>query len=313
MTKPLKIIFAGTPPFAATILKALLNTSHTISAVYTQPDRPAGRGQHLHASAVKQVAEEKNILIRQPLSLRDETEQTFLKSLQADLMIVVAYGLILPTDVLNTPRLGCINVHASLLPRWRGAAPIQQAILAGDTQTGITLMQMDAGLDTGPMLVKTTCDILPDDTSQELHDRLAQLGADSLVKLLSHLETIRPEIQNNDLATYAHKITKQQARIEWQKKAIELDRLIRAFNPAPIAFTYHNEQPVRVWQAKILNDVVSAAPGTITAVNSHGITVATTEGQLQLTKIQLPGGKPLLFSEIFKGKPHLFQVDQVLK
>jgi len=302
-----KIIFAGTPEFAVAPLKALLNSEHTIVTVYTQPDRPAGRGLKLTASPVKQLALAHAIPVCQPLSLRDPEAQQTLKNWQADVMIVAAYGLILPSAVLTIPPLGCINIHASLLPRWRGAAPIQRAILAGDQETGITIMQMDAGLDTGPMLYQVRCPIYASDTSQDLHDRLAQLGADALLTILKNL-TAQPQIQNNDQACYAPKIEKSEAEINWQQSASEIDRLIRAFNPWPIAYTFCNNQILRIWQAQVISENNNAVPGTIIRANKSGIDVATHTDILRLLKIQLPGGKPLAVNDILNAHTNLFSV-----
>ncbi|MEO6696481.1 MAG: methionyl-tRNA formyltransferase, partial [Gammaproteobacteria bacterium] len=235
--RPLKIIFAGTPEFAVPALQALLDSAHEVCAVYTQPDRPAGRGRTVQASPVKQLALRHRIPVLQPPSLKDASVQETLRALVADLMVVVAYGLILPAAVLSAPRLGCINIHASLLPRWRGAAPIQRAILAGDDQTGITLMQMDEGLDTGAMLVQRPCPILPTDSAKTLHDRLAALGAETLIETLGPLQdgTITARTQNGDAACYAAKLSKPEAVLDWRLDAAALDRKVRAFNPSPVA------------------------------------------------------------------------------
>ena len=232
----MKVIFAGTPEFSVKTLEALIHSSHSVVAVYTQPDRPAGRGRQLTKSPVKQLAEFNHIPVLQPTTLRDPVEQQKLMDFKADVMVVVAYGLILPKPVLSAPRLGCINIHASLLPRFRGAAPIQRAILAGDTETGITIMQMDEGLDTGAMLKKIYCPIEKTDTSATLHEKLAKLGADALIETLENLTTITPEPQDESKATYAHKISKEEAEIDWHTSAKELSQKIRAFDPWPVAF-----------------------------------------------------------------------------
>lgn len=311
--KKYTIVFAGTPPFSVKTLSALIDSGHHIKAVYTQPDRPAGRGRKLTPSPVKMLAVEKQIPVYQPFSLRDENEQKILASLQADLMIVVAYGLILPIPVLQTPQLGCINVHASLLPFWRGAAPIQRAILAGDRKTGITIMQMDKGLDTGDILYKVECDIQPDDTSGLLHDRLASLGADALLKTLDSLHSITPEKQNNALATYAHKILKDEALLDWHQSAIELKRKIHAFNPWPITETKIDDNTFRIWQAEALEKQPGdAQPGEILQVSKQGIDVATGDGILRLLKIQLPGGNALSIVDILNARFHLFSVGKIL-
>jgi methionyl-tRNA formyltransferase len=308
----MKIIFAGTPQFAATTLQALLASEHEIVAVYTQPDRPAGRGQKLQASPVKELAQQHQLPICQPQTLRQENEQTLLKNWQADLMIVVAYGLIIPKAVLETPKFGCINVHASLLPRWRGAAPIQRAILAGDAETGVTIMQMDEGLDTGSMLYKVTTPIANSDTSQTLHDRLATLGATALLKTLTELSTMQSETQIDADSCYAKKITKEEAAINWQDSAVNIDRLVRAFNPWPIAYSALEEKTLRIWQTEVINTTTNehTEPGTIIRVEKTGIDVATGEGVLRLLKIQLPGGKCLAVQDVLNAHAKWFAIGQ---
>ncbi|GAA0795070.1 methionyl-tRNA formyltransferase [Marinobacterium sediminicola] len=290
---PLRIVFAGTPEFAAESLAAVLETEHQVVAVYTQPDRPAGRGRKLRPSPVKALALEHDLPVYQPLSLKDAEQQQILADLNADLMIVVAYGLLLPQAVLDTPRLGCINVHASLLPRWRGAAPIHRALLAGDITTGITIMQMDAGLDTGDMLSKAECTIENSDTSGTLHDRLAVLGAQLLVETLAPLAagTLSPEPQDGSLATYAHKLEKQEGQIDWSLPAEEVVRRVRGFNPWPVCFTQLGDDNLRVWSAELDEDSVSYEAGTILAADGKGVRVACGEGSVRLTQLQLPGGK----------------------
>ncbi len=312
-SQPLKIIFAGTPEFAAHILQALIPSQHNIIAVYTQPDRPAGRGRKLSASPVKQLAEQHQIPIYQPLTLRDEQEQKKLAELQADLMIVVAYGLILPKPVLEAPKLGCLNVHASLLPRWRGAAPIQRAILAGDSETGITIMQMDEGLDTGAMLYKLACPILPDDTSEILHDRLVDLGAKALMHTLNHISDIQPEQQNNNLATYAHKIKKEEAHIDWSEPAQAIARKVHAFNPWPVAFVGGGDSAIRIWEANVLSNENKSnlTPGTIVEASAHGIDIATAKGVIRLQKLQLPGGRVLSVADIMNSRKSEFTVGKI--
>mgnify|MGYP000076412374 CR=1 FL=1 len=295
MAAGLKIIFAGTPEFAAASLTALLDSEHEVIAVYTQPDRPAGRGRKLAASPVKALALEHNLPVLQPVSLRDEVAQQELAALNADVMIVVAYGLILPEPVLAAPRLGCINVHASLLPRWRGAAPIQRAILAGDAETGVTIMQMDKGLDTGDMLRIVRCPIKTTDTAEILHDRLAGLGSTALLDTLEMIAegNAQPEGQDDAQANYAEKLQKAEALIDWQQSAEQLSRTVRAFNPWPVAFTRFDEKNLRIWLAEALPNSTDATPGTVLAESRDGIDVATGGGILRVQQLQMPGGKVL--------------------
>jgi len=329
--KPLRIIFAGTPEFAAHHLKALIDSQATkeqpcnyeLVGVYTQPDRPAGRGKKLTASAVKKLALEHNLPVFQPLSLKDESAQTELKSLSADLMIVVAYGLLLPKAILDTPTYGCINVHASLLPRWRGAAPIQRAILGdasapnGDSQTGVTIMQMDIGLDTGDMLHKSTCDILPTDTTASLHDKLMGLGGDALFTVLAQIasQTLMPIKQDESLANYAEKITKQEAQICWGLSADKIERSIRAYNPFPIAYTFFKGQRIKVYAAnsclsstKNIGSKEGNKAGELLGLDESGLIVACGEGLLQITSLQLPGKKPMQATEFVNGYQDFFSV-----
>ena len=321
MTEPLRIVFAGTPEFAAEHLKVLLSSPYEIVAVYTQPDRPAGRGQKLMPSPVKQLALENNIQVLQPPTLRNADAQTELAALKPDLMVVVAYGLILPQVVLDIPRLGCINSHASLLPRWRGAAPIQRAVEAGDAESGVTVMRMEAGLDTGPMLLKVVTPITGEDTGGTLHDRLAEMGPPAVVQAIAGLAagTLEGEVQNDDLATYAHKLNKDEARIDWSRPAIELERLVRAFNPWPITHSTLNGEALKVLAARVVEEVGSGSeifpqgtPGEILSASKDGLIVACGEQALCLTRLQLPGGKALNFSDLFNSRREKFAVGTLL-
>ena len=302
----MKIIFAGTPDFAATHLQALIS-QHEVVAVYTQPDRPAGRGKKLNASPVKLLAEQNNLPIYQPQSLKDPEQQTILANLQADIMVVVAYGLILPQVVLDAPRLGCINVHGSILPRWRGAAPIQRAIEASDKETGVTIMQMDAGLDTGAMLTITRCPIEPNETSGSLYDKLAALGAPALLSTLDKLKagTAVAVAQDNEQSTYAKKIDKAEALIDWSQPAIIIDQRIRAFSPFPAAYTEIEGLRVKIWAAQTSTQQLGT-PGEIVAADDNGLLVGCGQGSLLLTEIQLAGKSRMPVSEILRSRVELF-------
>lgn len=306
---PLRIVFAGTPDFAAASLQAVLNhadqNNYDVVAVYTQPDRPAGRGQKLVASPVKQLALEHDIPVYQPLNFKDEADRQVLADLNADIMIVAAYGLILPKAVLDTPKLGCINVHASLLPRWRGAAPIHRAVIAGDTITGITIMQMDVGLDTGDMLLKKECDIKPEDTSGILHDRLALLGGEALIEGLEAIRAgeITPETQNEDLTCYAEKLTKQEGEVDWKLDAIIISRRIRGLLPWPGAYTQTPAGVMKIHAATLLNtDDQDFECGEITMVSKEGIVVNAGKGSILITELQFPGGKRMSVQDALNGK-----------
>ncbi|MEO5703309.1 MAG: methionyl-tRNA formyltransferase [Gammaproteobacteria bacterium] len=303
---PLRIIFAGTPEFSTHALHALWLSPHSVCAVYTQPDRPAGRGRKLTASPIKQLAVKYAIPVRQPIGLKHTDAIEELRAWQADLMVVVAYGLILPRPVLNIPYLGCINIHASLLPRWRGAAPIQRAILAGDSATGITIMQMDAGLDTGKIISQHACPVLPTDTAHDLHDRLAGLSTKALMDALDDLQNgsalFTP--QDETQACYAAKIEKREAELDWHQDAVTLARKVRAFNPWPVAQTrLSSGQTLRIWSAHALAGsddpaaMPNSLPGKVIGTSAAGIDVATGGGILRLTQLQLPGGRPLAVSD----------------
>lgn len=308
MSDSLRIIFAGTPDFAARHLDALLSSGHQIVGVFTQPDRPAGRGNKLTPSPVKVLAEQHQLPVFQPKSLRPEENQHLVADLNADVMVVVAYGLILPKAVLDMPRLGCINVHGSLLPRWRGAAPIQRSLWAGDSETGVTIMQMDVGLDTGDMMYKIACPIEADDTSASLYDKLAQLGPQGMLATLQQMAegSAKREVQDESLVTYAEKLSKEEARLDWSLPAVQLERCIRAFNPWPVSYFTIDDQPVKVWQATVLEQNANAEPGTIVHADKHGIQVATVEGILNLTQLQPAGKKPMSAQDLLNSRREWF-------
>lgn len=311
---PLRIIFAGTPDFAALHFRALLASGrHQIIAVYTQPDRPSGRGRQLSCSPVKTLAQQHKLPVYQPGSLKAAEAQAELAALNADLMVVVAYGLLLPQAVLTAPRLGCINVHASLLPRWRGAAPIQRAIEAGDSESGITIMQMDEGLDTGDMLMTRSCSIDPDETGGSLHDKLAALGAPALLEVIDLLSqnAASPAIQDSSHSCYARKIDKDEALIDWNQPAESLARKIRAFNPFPVAYTTLGSKRIKIWQATARPEAMGPA-GSISHSDKEGIVVNCGEGRLVITHLQLPGGKSLPVDAVMNSKADWFNVGNYL-
>ncbi|MBS0465193.1 MAG: methionyl-tRNA formyltransferase [Proteobacteria bacterium] len=299
----MRIIFAGTPPFAAAALNALADAGHDIVLVLTQPDRPAGRGMKLMPSAVKQAALARGLPVSQPPSLKSPEAQTELRAVDADVMVVAAYGLILPQAVLDLPRLGCLNIHASLLPRWRGAAPIQRAILAGDTETGITIMQMDAGLDTGAMLSKTAVPIRDDDTAASLHDVLAAAGAEAIVAALANYATLVPAAQDDAQATYAAKLSKDEAQLDWGQPADALARAVRAYNPVPGAWTLLDGAPLKVWTAAVAPG--AGDPGTVLRTDAEGLVVACGGGALALREIQPAGSKRMTAAAFLAGRPVL--------
>lgn len=306
----LKVVFAGTPDFAAQHLQALLASRHKVVAVYTQPDRPAGRGKKLQASPVKQLALDANIAVYQPESLKDADAQQALASIDFDIMVVVAYGLLLPKAVLDIPPRGCVNVHGSLLPQWRGAAPIQRAIWAGDKTTGVTIMNMDIGLDTGDMLLKSEIAITADDTSASLYEKLANVGPQALIEALDKFDSLIPEKQNDELASYAKKLDKAEGLIDWQQDGQQIERNIRAFNPWPGTWFELDDKNIKVWQAKWHTNSNQAAPGTIISVARDGIEVQTGNGSITLLQLQIPGKKTQPVSDIINARPDWFKPGQ---
>jgi methionyl-tRNA formyltransferase len=296
-----RIIFAGTPPFAAAALNALADAGHDIALVLTQPDRPAGRGMKLTPSAVKQAALTRGLPVSQPVSLKSPEAQDELRAADADVMVVAAYGLILPQAVLDLPRFGCLNIHASLLPRWRGAAPIQRAILAGDLETGITIMQMDAGLDTGAMLSKTVVPIRDGDTAASLHDVLATTGASAIVAALANYATLVPVAQDDALATYAAKLSKDEAQLDWNQPADALERAVRAYNPVPGAWTLLGGATLKIWAAQAVPG--SGIPGAVLRAEADQLVVACGSGALALHEIQPAGSKRMSAAAFLAGRP----------
>lgn len=310
MSQSLRIVFAGTPDFAARHLAALLSSEHEVIAVYTQPDRPAGRGKKLTASPVKNIALENDIPVYQPENFKSDKAKQELADLNADIMVVVAYGLLLPQAVLDTPRLGCINVHGSILPRWRGAAPIQRSIWAGDAETGVTIMQMDIGLDTGDMLKIATLPIEATDTSASMYEKLADLGPDALVDCLADIAagTAVAEKQDDELANYAKKLSKEEARINWSDDAAHIERCVRAFNPWPMSHFEAVENSIKVWQSRVAEQTSDKPAGTILQADKTGIYVATGQGVLVLEQLQVPGKKAMSVQDILNSRASWFEV-----
>jgi methionyl-tRNA formyltransferase len=294
MTKPLRIVFAGTPDFSVPPLQELLASGHQLVAVYTQPDRPSGRGRKLLPGPVKSQALEAGVPVHQPPSLKAAEEVEILRDLHPDLMVVVAYGLLLPESVLEIPRLGCVNIHASLLPRWRGAAPIQRAIQAGDTESGVSIMRMEKGLDTGPVYLSKRIALAADETGGSLHDRLSMLGAAGLMEALPGIAdgSLQPVPQNDAEATYAAKLEKKEAQIDWNWAAVEIERQVRAFNPWPVAFTPYENANLRIWSAHAIEGM-TAEPGTVMSATRDGVDVSTGEGLLRITRMQMPGKRAM--------------------
>jgi len=302
--KQLNIIFAGTPDFAVPPLRELIASEHRVIAVYTQPDRPSGRGRKLVSSPVKQLAEAQGIPVFQPFNFKAEEDLAALEDLDSDLMIVAAYGLLLPQRALDAPRFGCVNIHASLLPRWRGAAPIQRAVLAGDVETGVTIMQMEAGLDTGPMLLKRTCPIARGDTGGILHDRLSLLGAEALMEALPGISdgSLAAQPQDDELACYAAKLDKSEARIDWDRSAPELDRQVHAFNPWPVAQSNLQGKTLRVWESAVLAEKSIERPGTVIRATREGVDVATGDGLLRILMLQMPGKRAMSAADFVNAR-----------
>lgn len=311
----LRVVFAGTPEFSVPTLQGLLDSEHDVIAVFTQPDRPKGRGQQLQKSPVKALAEQYALPVHQPASLRNEDAVALFQTLNADVVVVVAYGLLIPANILSIPPYGFINVHASILPRWRGAAPIQYAIKSGDDTSGVTIMQMNEGLDTGDMLAIRACPIGSNETASQLHDRLSVMGPPALLDVLAQMEAgaLTPIPQDDTQSTYASKLHKQDALIDWACPAEQIDRMVRAFNPWPTAFAMLNGQPMKVWRASVVLDGDhDSAPGTILHASEEGIEVATGAGVLNLLEIQLPGGKRLPVAEVLRSKAAQFAVGALI-
>ncbi|WP_144392459.1 methionyl-tRNA formyltransferase [Pleionea sediminis] len=308
-----RIVFAGTPDFAATCFQHLLDAGYNIVATYTQPDRPAGRGKKLQPSPVKKLAQTHGISVEQPLNFKNPQDIQRLNDYQPDLMIVVAYGLLLPQAVLDIPKLGCINIHASLLPKWRGAAPIQRAIEAGDSETGVGIMQMEAGLDTGPLWAEARCEITENETGSSLHDKLATLGGKTLIQTLPTILSEKGEpTPQSDGAIYAHKLNKSEALLDWSQSAKNLERKVRAFNSWPVAFFKIDNQPYRVWEACSSEALTNEKPGTILSADKNGITIACGEGCLTVKSVQPPGKRAMSAADLLNSRASLFEVSSII-
>jgi methionyl-tRNA formyltransferase len=299
----LRVVFAGTPPFAARALEAIIAAGHQVVAALTQPDRPAGRGMRLASSAVAQCAQKHGIEVMKPATLRQGDARRLLADIAPEVMVIAAYGLLLPAAVLAIPKRGCLNIHASLLPRWRGAAPIQRAILAGDTHTGVSIMQMDAGLDTGAVLLEESRAIGARETAGDLTAALAELGAHAIVQALAHLDDLHPRPQDSALATYASKIERSDAVIDWSQSSMSVDRHVRAFNPVPGAETRLADAPLKVWKAEPAD--ASGKPGEVLIANGDRLVIACGEGALALREVQRAGGKRMAISDFLRGAPDI--------
>lgn len=312
----LKVIFAGTPDFAIPSLEKLMNSPHEVCVVYTKPDSPSGRGLKLTYSPIKKFVLDNypKLPILQPVNLKDTDTRKQFSEFYADVMVVIAYGFILPEAILSLFKYGCINVHASLLPRWRGAAPIQRALLAGDKQTGVTIMQINSGLDTGDILQQKIYQIDSQDTAKEVHFNLATLGAEALLETLGMMETgqLKPIPQDNSFATYAAKISKDEALINWHDSAIHIERQIRAFNPWPIAYTYLGGSLLKIWEVEVISEEVTDLAGRVIAVSDKGIDVATQRGVIRLLVLQIPGGKPMKAASFLNSRSHLIIPEKTL-
>lgn len=308
-----KIVFAGTPAFAATALLNLLANKLNIAAVFTQPDRPAGRGKKLSQSHVKKLALKHGLPVFQPLNFKHEQDVAALRALKPDVMVVAAYGIILPESVLTIPRVGCINIHASLLPRWRGAAPIQRALEAGDKETGISIMQMEAGLDTGPVLLKKTTVINNGDTGASLHDRLADLGGHAIVEALRHYHNLSPKVQDDSLATYARRLSKADGEVNWYQPATVVERTLRAFSPWPGCYSTINDTRIKIHEADVLTQMPEPAltPGTVVECSAKGIQVACGEGGINITRLQLPGARAMQVADFVNGNQHKLLLNRI--